>query len=80
MQDGITMQADHDHMRLHRFKQNPDYIPEERQHLGTRNGASPLEESLSVGCPVLLPCELDSKWITVNDLEITYPEHTCNLT
>ena len=55
-----------------------DYIPEEGQHLRTRNGASPFEESLSVGCPVLLPRELDSKWIAVNDLKITHPDHAYN--
>lgn len=78
MQDGVIMQADHDHMSLHIVEQDADYIPEEGQHLGTRNGASPLEESLCVGCTVLLPCELNSKWIAVNDLKITYPEYTYN--
>lgn len=74
------VQSDRDHRRLHRFRQNAGYIPEECQHLGTRNGASPLEESLSVGCTILLPRELNSKWIAVNDLKITYPEDTCNVT
>ena len=54
-------------------------LPEEGQHLGTRDGASPLEQCLGVGCPVFLPCKLNSKGIAVNDLKVSHPECACVL-
>ena len=48
-------------------------IPQEGQHFAAGYRTSPLEKRLCMKGAILLPCEVHTKWVAVNDLEVTNP-------